>query len=180
MPKKRINRKCKHCDKPARRNMSGGRNRGYYNTCGSSECMRVRYTDAAVNRSKGVMKKSVISMCAICGESFKRRTCNHTKYCTTCAPSPKWQRIAKRYKIGKPQWERLYIIQQGSCALCDGKPVFVDHDHITGKVRGLLCAHCNHLIIGIERGVGWIDKANEYLKNQFDYETLKLNLYAIH
>lgn len=43
------------------------------------------------------------------------------------------------------------LVRQGSaCAACrtsdwggkDGKP-HVDHDHATGKIRGLLCANCN-------------------------------------
>lgn len=34
--------------------------------------------------------------------------------------------------------------QGGRCAVCAERPAeHVDHDHVTGKVRGLLCFNCN-------------------------------------
>ena len=48
--------------------------------------------------------------------------------------------------------ESLYRKQGGLCALCDrpGK-LYVDHDHETGKVRGLLCNQCNLQLGGYEK-----------------------------
>lgn len=46
-------------------------------------------------------------------------------------------------------FDRLYQIQQGCCALClkhsseFNRRLHVDHDHKTGIVRGLLCFNCN-------------------------------------
>ncbi len=57
-----------------------------------------------------------------------------------------WQ---NRYGISRRAYNRLHDYQNGMCAACGGPPgaedgVFrIDHDHATGKVRGLLCLQCN-------------------------------------
>ena len=46
----------------------------------------------------------------------------------------------------------LLELQGGRCAICrkaqQVKALAVDHNHQTGKVRGLLCQNCNHAILG--------------------------------
>ncbi|KKN77041.1 hypothetical protein LCGC14_0363800 [marine sediment metagenome] len=45
----------------------------------------------------------------------------------------------------------MYTDQDGVCAVCKTEPDYelvVDHDHITGKVRALLCRPCN-LKVGV-------------------------------
>ena len=47
------------------------------------------------------------------------------------------------------EYDELYNSQGGRCAICDtdtplGRGRFhVDHDHVTGRIRGLLCTKCN-------------------------------------
>jgi hypothetical protein len=56
---------------------------------------------------------------------------------------------AAGYGISKLDYDRMYQIQGGECKICKvhqtdlKKRLSVDHDHITGKVRGLLCTRCN-------------------------------------
>jgi len=45
---------------------------------------------------------------------------------------------------------KMFIAQGGKCAACGNniagnkaKMMCVDHDHVTGKIRGLLCRSCN-------------------------------------
>lgn len=58
----------------------------------------------------------------------------------------------RRYGIDSAEYDALLDRQGGGCAGCGGGPVGrrkhldVDHDHSTGKVRGLLCSPCNMLL----------------------------------
>jgi len=62
------------------------------------------------------------------------------------------QNYRTRYGISLKDYDDLMASQAGSCAICGttsgyaGQPgslLFVDHDHTTGAVRGLLCRDCN-------------------------------------
>lgn len=60
--------------------------------------------------------------------------------------------IQKTYGIDLAEYTRLLTLQAGRCAICRNRPqserLAVDHDHQNGKVRGLLCARCNHELLG--------------------------------
>jgi hypothetical protein len=49
------------------------------------------------------------------------------------------------------QYDRMFKAQKGVCAICGRPPktvrLAVDHNHKTGKVRGLLCFRCNFRIV---------------------------------
>jgi hypothetical protein len=58
----------------------------------------------------------------------------------------------RKYGITIAQYERLLRKQKYVCAICH-KPkkkfrLAVDHDHATGKIRGLLCVPCNLYVVG--------------------------------
>lgn len=50
------------------------------------------------------------------------------------------------------RWQELFDSQGGRCAICRCVPVrpVVDHDHATGRVRGILCHGCNIILPAIE------------------------------
>lgn len=69
----------------------------------------------------------------------------------------------KLYGVTQEEWERRLKEQDGKCAIChkppfggrtNSKSLGIDHDHVTGRVRGLLCARCNWLVGNVE-GVGF-------------------------
>jgi hypothetical protein len=62
----------------------------------------------------------------------------------------KWTRIATRYGMTRQEYLDLLSSQGGACALCGSKDpgrgdghFAVDHNHATGRIRGLLCQRCN-------------------------------------
>lgn len=82
-------------------------------------------------------------------------------YCKDCAGQKaqawqrdnanRWnqQRRQRRYGITQAEFEQLQLAQNALCAIChqpetryDGQ-LSIDHCHITGAVRGLLCHRCN-------------------------------------
>lgn len=52
------------------------------------------------------------------------------------------------YGLGREEHEARIQSQGGVCAVCKTQPIdkrsHIDHDHASGRVRGILCANCNH------------------------------------
>jgi hypothetical protein len=79
--------------------------------------------------------------------------------CKACA-NKQWQAqpnyqdiiLKARYGITTDDYNQMFIEQEGCCAICNihqkdtKKRLYVDHCHDTGKVRQLLCQHCNTLL----------------------------------
>lgn len=60
-------------------------------------------------------------------------------------------------------YEALLEQQGGQCAICREKPGrYVDHNHTTGKIRGLLCNACN-------RGLGLLGDETKRLERAIEY-----------
>lgn len=57
--------------------------------------------------------------------------------------------LKKTYGISLDQYKKMLIKQKSCCAICDRHEskfkygLYVDHNHKTGNVRGLLCTNCN-------------------------------------
>ena len=76
-----------------------------------------------------------------------------------------------RYKLNRNQMRELWESQDGKCKMCDkpvtlfngkgGKSGCIDHDHDTGRIRGILCSICNQAVE--KYSTVWASKLEEYL-----------------
>lgn len=69
------------------------------------------------------------------------------------------------YKIRLEEYNIILLSQNGVCKICkqtSSQTLAVDHDHNTGKIRGLLCKSCN-------TGLGLFEDSIERLKNAIEY-----------
>lgn len=82
-----------------------------------------------------------------------------------------WSHIKRVYGCTREQWEEMYRVQGGMCAICGtsdfskepGKRPVLDHCHNTGKIRGLLCSPCNTGLGAFKDSCLLLDMAKEYL-----------------
>lgn len=84
--------------------------------------------------------------------------------------TPRKPTRAKQLGVSDDQYERLLAAQGGHCALCPSTPktrrLHVDHEHRTGRVRGLLCHRCNRQL-PTWITAGWLARALTYLGNAY-------------
>lgn len=88
------------------------------------------------------------------------------KFCKACVQDAFHRRFIK-FGVGRKRWNEMLDRQKGTCALCDRSPAFVDHDHLSGAVRGLLCNGCNTALGQIDRDIDWGHKALLYKERSF-------------
>lgn len=77
--------------------------------------------------------------------------------------------LKRRFDITPDDYDQLLCEQGGVCAICKktcstGIRLAVDHNHTTGKVRGLLCTGCNTGLGKFKDSVELLTSAIAYLK----------------
>jgi hypothetical protein len=83
------------------------------------------------------------------------------------------------YNLTLEEYDNMYMSQHGSCAVCKthvtqlNKRLAVDHDHDTGRVRGLLCDNCNRGLGSFKDNRKLLEQAMEYL-DKFTGNVVKL------
>lgn len=77
-------------------------------------------------------------------------------------------KIKRKFNITEEEYKSLLKKQNNQCAICkredDYQRIGVDHNHTTGKIRGLLCARCNTGIGFLQDDIKLLKEAIKYLK----------------
>jgi len=111
-----------------------------------------------------------VKQCELCGNSFQvilGRGSSNRISCYSCTNKPKNRAIQyrnkhqkRKYGITQFQYTQIKEDQNNKCKICNvilldenypptkgmkriGNEPCIDHNHSTGKVRGILCFHCN-------------------------------------
>ena len=119
-------------------------------------------------------KDCLTSQCKIClrVKSMKVRKDNPE---TTRAKN-----LKSRFDMTIEQYNIIFLKQKGKCVICQKsetikdkrgsvKWLSIDHDHNTGKVRGLLCNSCNTGLGKMGDSIKVLESAIKYLKKEGSY-----------
>ena len=77
--------------------------------------------------------------------------------------------LKRYYGITPEQYNDLLKKQNHRCAVCEKHEsesktrLAVDHNHVTGEIRGLLCNYCNHRLVGRHRDGDLLRKIADYV-----------------
>lgn len=132
-------------------------------------------SDEHVKKRVAAIKASLAATtrtCVECGEDY-HPTSPPQKYCSGKC----FNAVQRRKKIRKSEprvylealeYAKLLVKQDGKCGICDTVPtgrqrLCVDHDHATGRIRGLLCHRCNTAIGLLRDDPVVLDAAIRYL-----------------
>jgi hypothetical protein len=81
------------------------------------------------------------------------------------------RKLLERYKISLEEFEKILRSQKNLCAICSRfmngadqlSTPYLDHNHKTQMVRGILCLNCNTLLSHAKENVGILKIAIDYL-----------------
>lgn len=137
----------------------------------------------------------ILRKCKLCGieantekdlDKFsKSSTCKYGRrqLCKTCKVKndEKYRKDTNKLRNNALKWSYgitlqdyniMFEEQKGKCLICQKhqtelkRKLFVDHCHSTGKVRGLLCTHCNTLLGNAKDNIEILYNAINYLEER--------------
>ena len=84
-------------------------------------------------------------------------------------PYSRHSHLAREYGLSVDEFNGMVAKQGGMCAICNKPLQCVDHCHLTGVVRGLLCKRCN-------TGIGMLDDNPSLLMRAAEYLVARLGV----
>lgn len=97
---------------------------------------------------------------------------SHPEYRARALLTARRHRFLKTYGITLEQYATILKRQRGHCALCLRRPgkrwLCIDHDHQTGRVRGLLCLQHNTALGTLGDSIAGLRRAIRYLARRLE------------
>jgi len=93
-----------------------------------------------------------------------------TQYQSNCKDCYRAVQLQKRYGVDELEYNKQLARQNHSCMICgvhhstQSKALQVDHDHSTGKLRGILCGKCNRALGLVNDNVETLTRMIKYLQ----------------
>ena len=128
-----------------------------------------------------LLKSSDKRRCCVCGKMLKHGQFGIIEYapnkfkfrspCRVCE-NKRQREDRNRYKyrfskhgITEEEYNNLYMDQGGACAICNRHcpDLFIDHCHLSGVIRGLLCSKCNSILGFCSDNINTLNNAIKYL-----------------
>lgn len=120
-----------------------------------------------------------MKICTRCGKERDESMFNHNSnnpggidyICKNCN---KIANMKYKYGITVDVYVGMYNKQGGKCAICGrhqselSQALYIDHDHKTGKIRGLLCAKCNSTLGKFGDDIAGVKRFLDYLETNAD------------
>ncbi len=80
--------------------------------------------------------------------------------------------LLHRYNLEYEDYLKMYADQNGKCKICCTEKelgtkggLYVDHNHTTGKVRGLLCPNCNTMLGKAKEDINILKNTIKYIED---------------
>lgn len=158
-------------------NKSKGRKNGFGNRC--KACQSIYGKQWKLKNAKKLKKKwikyynenkeELLSKSKLYRHSKKGKE-TQNKYIIKSRIYRKERRLKKEYGMTLVDYNLLYLKQKKSCAICFNRllDLKIDHDHETGKVRGLLYSSCNCAIGLMKDNTENLMSAIKYLNGHYE------------
>jgi nitrate/TMAO reductase-like tetraheme cytochrome c subunit len=126
-------------------------------------------------------KSGIMARCKTCVNEYQavgrhqnpgRGTKYDQRWRESLPEAEKWRLyLLSRHRLTPEQYDAMLKAQGGGCAICGHKDagdshqrqIHVDHNHETGKIRGLLCGRCNRGLGLFTDDLGKLAAASSYL-----------------
>lgn len=156
---------CHECHKASRRT-SQKRPNGLKNTCGHPD---------AKHEGRGMCEKCYRAWYSKL-ENVKERRNLAARNSSACKAATRRCFLKREYGITEEIYGETEKSQGGLCAICGQletrkntlgniRRLAIDHDHLTGQFRGLLCCACNHMLGNAKDNADILRSAITYLES---------------